>query len=183
MAKRNPIIEDLLRIGRELAILNSSTIYVGIQGDEDSETLMIAGIQEYGATFKMSDKMRRYLGAMGLFDDSEEYQAPVGQETGYINIPERSFIRAGEESDKQGRYLTVKMAADHIVYDGWTAQQALDYIGAYCVQMLQTFIDEGKVQPPVSPFTQAQKTQYTTLYQTGTHIRDRITCRIETRGA
>jgi len=179
MASGNAVLEDIQRIKREITSLSKMQILVGIQGDEDSEVLMIANVHEFGLTFKMTDKMRRYLGAMGLFDDSESYNPPAGHQTGYINIPERSFIRASFASGKQGIDATVKMAVDRIGTEKWTAQQAADMIGAFCVQATQSFIDDGKVTPPNSEFTLANKSQKTTLYDSGTTIRDRITYKIE----
>ena len=43
-------------------------------------------------------------------------------------------------------------------------------------QMVQNFIDDNRVKPP-SNFS--KKTQHTTLYETGTHIRDRIAYKVE----
>ena len=42
--------------------------------------------------------------------------------------------------------------------------------------MVQNFIDENKVKPP-SNFK--RKRIHTTLYETGTHIRDRISWKVE----
>ena len=97
----NPIIEDLARIKRELTALGKMRLKVGILGKEGSEMLMIANVHEYGMTLKMSDAMRRYLGAMGLFSGDDNYTPPAGHQTGYINIPERSYIRASFDTGQQ----------------------------------------------------------------------------------
>lgn len=168
MANRpNPILEDLARIRRELTALSKMKIHIGIQGDEDSELLKIAGVHEYGCTIEMTDKMRRYLGAMGLFDSDEDYNPPAGHQTGYVNIPERSFIRASYDAGKQGIDGVVRMSVDRIIHENWTAKQAAENIGLFCVQMTQNFINEGNVKPPKGKFAQKRSSQYTTLYDSG----------------
>ena len=49
-------------------------------------------------------------------------------------------------------------------------------MGGRLRQMVQNFIDDNRVKPP-SNFS--KKTQHTTLYETGTHIRDRIAYKVE----
>lgn len=46
----NGVRKELKRIRKEMDILSSLMVKVGIQGDEDSEILSIAGVHEYGAT-------------------------------------------------------------------------------------------------------------------------------------
>ena len=53
---------------------------------------------------------------------------------------------------------------------------ATNAIGAQAAQLVQNFIDDNRVRPQ-SDFS--KKTQHTTLYETGTHIRDRITYKVE----
>ena len=50
MTLNDRITPELARIKRELKTLDSLRIKVGIQGDEDSDLLMIAHVHEYGAT-------------------------------------------------------------------------------------------------------------------------------------
>ena len=65
----------------------------------------------------------------------------------------------------------IKMLDGKITPDG--AAQA---IGAQAAQLVQNYIDDNRVTPP-SDFS--RKTQHTTLYETGTHIRDRIAYEVE----
>ena len=57
-----------------------------------------------------------------------------------------------------------------------TADAAANSIGAQAAQVVQNFIDDNRVKPQ-SDFS--KKTQHTTLYETGTHIRDRIAYKVE----
>ena len=168
--RKNPVKEDIARIKRELAALNGMKIRIGIQGDEGSEVLMIAKVHEFGATIRVTPKMRAFLHHIGLH---------LKADTERINIPERSFIRKSYEASRQAINRFAGEKISDVISGKLTATQAVERIGAYCVQITQGFIDEGKVSPKVSDFTQAHKTQHTTLYQTGTHIRDRITFIVE----
>lgn len=171
---------ELARIKRELQALQNMEIHVGIQGDAGSNLLKIAAVHEYGATIKMSDGMRRKLGAMGLFDDNENYTPPAGAKKGYINIPERSFIRASYDTGIEELTKACAAAIRHIYYDGWTAEQAANSIGAQAAQMTRSFIDAG-TEPPKSEFTQKHSTQKTPLVDSG-RLRESITWSIEKRG-
>lgn len=173
---------ELARIKRELQALQGMEIHVGIQGDAGSDLLKIASVHEYGATIKMTDKMRRYLGAMGLFDSDgdEEYTPPAGAKKGYINIPERSFIRASYDTGMEELSKICAAAIHHIYYDGWTAERAANSIGAQAVQMTQSFIDAG-IEPPKSKFTQQRSTQETPLVDSG-RLRESITWEVEGGG-
>ena len=86
-------------------------------------------------------------------------------------LPERSFIRKSFDTgqDELGEIVTgalTKMLARQISPDA-----AANSIGAQATQLVQGFIGENKVKPE-SDFK--RKTQYTTLYETGTHIRGRL---------
>ena len=52
-----------------------------------------------------------------------------------------------------------------------TPAAAAESIGAQAAQLAQSFIDQNRVTPKSDS---AHKTQHTTLYESGTHIRDRI---------
>ena len=167
MASINPILEDLARLRRELAALGKMKVHVGIVDDEGSEILTIAAIHEYGATIKMKPAMRRYLGAIGMFDDSENYTPPAGHKTGYINIPERSFIRASYDAGQQELNDIIRRAVNKVMNGTATAREAMDEIGLRASQLTQNFINEGNVQPPKGEFTQEHSSQYTPLVDSG----------------
>ena len=52
-----------------------------------------------------------------------------------------------------------------------TPAAAAESIGAQAAQLAQSFIDQNRVTPKSKS---SRKTQHTTLYESGTHIRDRI---------
>lgn len=181
MAQANPVLEDLARLRRELAALSKMSIHVGIQGDEDGELLKIAAVHEYGMTIKMTDKMRRYLGAIGMFSGDENYTPPSGHQTGYVNIPERSFIRASFDTGQRELSAIIQTAVGKVIQGTKTALEAMDEIGLLAAQMTQDFINTGSVEPPKSKFTQERTSQYTPLVDSG-RLALSITHRVEGGG-
>ncbi len=83
-----------------------------------------------------------------------------------VHIPERSFIRASYDTGKPGLEETCRGAVDNIIRKGWTARQALEYIGAWAEDMTRDYFNT-KLQPPKSATTQLTSTQYQPLYDTG----------------
>ena len=91
-------------------------------------------------------------------------------------LPERSFIRKSFDEDKAKLGAIVDEQVSQVLAGKKPAEAAANAIGAQAAQMVQSFIDENRVQPP-SDFT--KKRIHTTLYETGTHIRDRISWEVE----
>lgn len=160
MASRpNPILEDLARIKRELEALGRMNLKVGIQGDADGELLTIANVHEYGCTIKVSPKMRGYF--------RHAFNVNLKATTEYINIPERSFIRASFDAGQQEMNDIVSKAFDKLMKGDMTAEQAMESIGLQLVQMTQNFINTGQVKPPKGEFAQERSSQYTPLVDSG----------------
>lgn len=108
--------------------------------------------------------------------DSEVIKIAHAHEYGDGKLPERSFIRASFDADGNKLANIVAGQINKVISGQVNAEAAANAIGAQAAQMVQNFIDENRVTPP-SNFS--KKTQHTTLYETGTHIRDRIAYKIE----
>lgn len=108
--------------------------------------------------------------------DSEVLKIAHAHEYGTGKLPERSFIRASfdAEQDKLGEIVTGSV--NKVLSGQINADAAANAIGAQAAQLVQNFIDDNRVKPQ-SDFS--KKTQHTTLYETGTHIRDRIVYKVE----
>ncbi|MEG1562530.1 MAG: hypothetical protein RR365_02195 [Bacteroides sp.] len=118
---------------------------------------------------------RILVGLVGNID-SEVLKIAQAHEYGTATLPERSFIRASFDAE-QGKLGEIVTASVNKVLSGEiTADTAANAIGAQSAQLVQNFIDENRVKPQ-SDFS--KKTQHTTLYETGTHIRDRIAYKVE----
>lgn len=90
-------------------------------------------------------------------------------------LPERSFIRASFDADKAELEALVAKQVSEVLAGKKTADAAANAIGAQAAQMVQSFIDENRVKPP-SKFS--RKRVHITLFETGTHIRDRISWKV-----
>lgn len=188
----NQILDDLARIRRELTALSKMKISVGVQSVEgtnihgdnvsaDNTLLMIGSVHEYGCTIKMTDKMRRYLGAMGLFSDGGKKgdEPPAGHQKGYVNIPERSYIRAFFDTNKNRLYDTANEAISEMLQGKIGARQAAEEIGKAAVELTVGMM--GANSKAVSEFAADHRKQNKTgapLYDTG-NLQNHITYVIE----
>lgn len=115
------------------------------------------------------------VGIVGT-SDSDVIKIAHAHEYGTGKLPERSFIRASFDADQQKLGEITTGALNKMLSGQITPDAAANSIGAQAAQLVQNFIDENRVKPP-SNFS--KKTQHTTLYETGTHIRDRIAYKVE----
>ncbi len=115
------------------------------------------------------------VGIVGGGVDSEVLKIAHAHEYGTGRLPERSFIRASFDADQQELNQIVQGALTKMLAGEATPDAAANSIGAQAAQLVQGFIDQNRVKPP-SDFS--KKTQHTTLYETGTHIRDRIAYKV-----
>lgn len=88
-----------------------------------------------------------------------------------VTLPERSFIRAGFDAQQKELGSIVTGAMVKMLEGTITPTAATESIGAQAAQLVQGFIDQNKVAPKSDS---TRKTQHTTLYESGAHIRDRI---------
>lgn len=108
--------------------------------------------------------------------DSEVLEIAHAHEYGTGKLPERSFIRASFDAGQEKLGEIVTGSVNKVLSGQTTADAAANSIGAQATQLVQNFIDDNRVKPQ-SDFS--KKTQNTTLYETGTHIRDRIAYKVE----
>ena len=59
-----------------------------------------------------------------------------------VNIPERSFIRAGYDSNEQAIEDIVSTMISHVVFDGWDAESVMDHIGMKIVGLIQEYMNQ-----------------------------------------
>jgi hypothetical protein len=99
-------------------------------------------------------------------------------EYGDGKLPERSFIRASFDADQNTLDKIVSNQINKVLSGSTTPDAAAESIGAQAAQLVQGFIDGNRVKPPTDLAKNPNKTQHTTLYETGTHIRDRIAYKV-----
>ena len=122
------------------------------------------------------DGKKIVVGIVGDGVDSEVLKIAAAHEYGTDKLPERSFIRASFDADQDKLGSIVSGQVNKVLSGQISADAAANAIGAQAAQLVQNFIDETRVKPP-SDFS--TKPQHTTLYETGTHIRDRIAFKVE----
>lgn len=108
--------------------------------------------------------------------DSEVLEIAHRHEYGDGKLPERSFLRASFDADQAKLQSIVSGQVNKVLSGKTSPDTAANAIGAQAAQLVQNYIDDNRVKPP-SDFS--HKTQRTTLYETGTHIRDRISYEVE----
>lgn len=83
-----------------------------------------------------------------------------------VEIPERSFIRGSYDDGKDTLESLCKEAINGIISEGWTAEQAADYVGKWALEMTRDYFNT-KLEPAKSKITQLTSTQYQPLFDTG----------------
>ena len=113
---------------------------------------------------------------VGIIGGGETAKIAYIHEYGDGKMPERSFLRASFDADQAELSNIVTGQVTKVLSGQTSAGAAANAIGAQAAQLVQNYIDSNRVTPP-SDFS--KKTQHTTLYETGTHIRDRIAFKVE----
>jgi len=209
MAGVEQILEEFNRLKAACQEMEQKKIVVGIVGDgASSEVMAIAHAHEYGATIKPKEKKYLAIpltkeaeaaGSPTVFSDLRFVNAKGGNllmvrdkkkgrgkgktesEAMFllvksVTLPERSFIRASFDANQKKLGDIVAKAMGKMLEGAITPDAAAESIGAQSAQVVQNYIDENKVTPE-SKFSKKQI--HTTLYETGTHIRDRISWKVE----
>lgn len=113
---------------------------------------------------------------VGIIGGGETAKIAHIHEYGDGKMPERSFLRASFDADQAELSNIVTGQVTKVLSGQTSAGVAANAIGAQAAQLVQNYIDSNRVTPS-SDFS--KKTQHTTLYETGTHIRDRIAFKVE----
>jgi phage gpG-like protein len=166
-------IKDVNNIPEFLKIMESlekNRIEVGIFGEDDSEMLMIARVNEFGVKIEVTKKMRNYLHAMGLH---------LSKNTRHIEIPERSFLRNGFDENKQKIENEGAKLLQKVILMQLPVKTFYEVLGEYIVGLIRIYLTELK-DPANHPFTIKRKKSRTSsnpLIDTG-RLRDSITYKI-----
>lgn len=137
-------------------------------------TRILADFQHMQSACHEMEHKKILVGIVGEAD-SDVVKIAHAHEYGDGRLPERSFIRASFDAGQDVLNEIVTGSLEKVIAGQTAPDAAAAAIGAQSAQLVQNFIDENRVAPP-SDFS--KKTQYTTLYETGTHIRDRIAFKV-----
>lgn len=96
-----------------------------------------------------------------------------------VNIPERSFIRAGFDKYKRDIERTAERRIDDVLEGRLSVHGYYEVIGEYAKERIQIFLTDLK-EPPLKAATIARKKSSNPLIDTG-RLRDSITFRVVRR--
>ena len=154
--------DHIPKIKEAVEYITSHHIQIGVFGDDDSELLMIARVQEFGVQIEVTEAMRGYLWATGM---------GIGPDTEYINIPERSFMRAGYDANKDDFNRTAEDLIQQVLALEIEPKAAFEAIGLQIQSAIQEYLTDLD-EPANHPYTVDKKNRSNPLVNTGS-LRDR----------
>lgn len=164
---------DETRVPEFLKMLDDLTrthLEIGIFGEDDSDILMIANVNEFGCQIQVTDKMRNYLHAIGLH---------LKNSTKTINIPERSFLRNSYDQEKNNIISKTEPLLRQVIALELPVNVFFDTLGEYIVGQVQDYLTRIR-SPKNHPFTVQQKGSSNPLIDAG-RLRDSITYKVVNR--
>ncbi len=96
-----------------------------------------------------------------------------------ISIPERSFIRAGYDNNRQAIENIVIKAIRGVLFKGWDAETAANHIGMSVVGMIQEYVNTPSNFKEKGNITKATSNSPDNPLVESTRLRSSITYRIE----
>lgn len=148
---------DFPKVQKELKILNGSGVEVGVLKGEHA---WLAGIHEYGCTIKVTPKMRAWLHYQGVH---------LKKSTTEIHIPERSFIRAGYDQNRDAVLDKANKCLADVTAGKMTARGCYQATGLELSSKIRDYAVDLQ-DPPNSGFTVARKGSSNPLVDTGAMI-------------
>lgn len=131
--------------------------YEDTRYDDGTQVAKVAEINEFGATIKVTDKMRKWFAWQGF---------PLNKNTTEIHIPARSFIRSTCD-EKNNEWSDILNSRLKKVFEGeLTMKQALEQLGLVIKGDIQEKITQITT-PPNSGMTVAMKGKDKPLINTG----------------
>lgn len=156
------------QLEKALRYIESHYIEVGISSKEKGDILMKAHVNEFGFQIEVTDSMRGYLSANGLH---------LKASTKHINIPERSFIRAGYDTHRKRIGQLGDDMLEQVISGRLSPEAMYDSIGQECVTLIQDYMTELRT-PKNHPFTIQEKNSSNPLIHTG-ELRSKITYEVK----
>lgn len=150
----------------ELKQLSEQSLVIGIFGEEAEKTHdsgsdftigQIAGVHEFGATYTVD--------------------APVSGHTTLVNIPERSFIRAGFDAKESEIKSDIELLLDGILQGGTTADGLFTSMGGQISDYIREYLT-ALSSPPLKPETVRQTGRSNPLIHTG-RLKGSISWKVE----
>ena len=146
--------DKLPNVTQTMEMLNGRKVKIGaLRGTH----AWLAGIQEYGCTIPVTDKMRNYLRSQGLY---------LKKSTKVIKIPERSFLRTGHDTNADKVMKQTERVLSQVVAGNMSVDDMLDLCGQQFATAIKTYMRDLST-PANHPFTIEQKGSSNPLIDTG----------------
>lgn len=149
---------DFPKIEASIRQIDGKKVSVGVLGG--GEQSWLAGIHEYGCTIEVTDKMRKYLAATGLY---------LKKTTTHITIPERAFLRNGYDNCKDDVIAKAEALLGDVMGGTMSATQLFELVGLLMKSKIQDYARDLD-SPPNHPYTVANKGSSNPLVETGDMI-------------
>lgn len=150
-------IKDNNRLPEIIADLNKANTKKAHVGYREGELAKIAAVQEFGARIPVTDKMRGYLAAKGLY---------LRKDTTHIIIPERSFLRAGADAHIKDVVKKAEELLPLVVAGNLDPTDLFEALGDELKSLIQDFARDLD-SPANHPFTIEQKGSDNPLVDSG----------------
>lgn len=144
------------KIEKSLVKINNKKIKAGVFGEQ----AWLAGIHEFGCRIKVTDKMRNYLHSQGLH---------LNPSTQTITIPERSFLRAGYDKNKNNIAKKASQIISYALYGEMNEEEFFKLIGLIMKSNIQDYARDLSA-PANHSYTVKQKGSTNPLINTGDMI-------------
>lgn len=164
------MLEDLTKYHVEIGIFGDQGLgassYLGSNGTT-TELLVIAHVNEFGCNIEVTDKMRAYLHTIDIH---------LKASTKSINIPERSFMRAGYDDNKSKFIARGNKLLTKVIRLELPVHAFYEALGEYMVGRIQKYLTSLRT-PPNHPTTIKDKGSSNPLIDTG-RLRQSITYKV-----
>lgn len=148
---------DFPKIVKELNLIDGKSVEVGVFNGEHA---WLAAIHEYGVNIQVTPKMRAYLHYNGLH---------LKKSTTHIIIPERSFLRAGYDQNRDNVLDKAKQLLADVATGRMTARGCYTAVGLDLSSRIKDYARDLSA-PANHGFTTGRKGSSNPLVDTGDMI-------------
>lgn len=163
------------RIIRESKRLSNSSVDVGLfgSGGDPSNNIAARGaVQEFGASIRVTPKMRGYLASRGVF---------LKASTTTIEIPSRPFTRTGFDKNKRKLIRAIDLWWKRLTDGSISARKVLNNTGILHTDQIKKALKTRSLWKPNSEVTIRFKRKSAPLINTG-EMMNSIKYKIKSRG-
>ena len=134
--------------------LNGAKVHVGVLAGEHQ---WLAAIHEYGCKIPVTPKMRAYLHHIGVH---------LKESTTEIIIPERSFLRAGYDQNRDDVLKAAEKVLPDVLIGTLSEDQYLELVGMTLRDAIKEYAVDLK-EPPKKPWPARDPAKNNPLIETG----------------